>query len=349
MNSSHPTILVTGGSGFVGRALLHELAGQDALFAPGELRIFDKAPLAADLHSLSLPLTFIEGDIRDQTAITKACENVDIVIHLASLVDWGTHPTETVFDHNVTGTRCVIDACRSCGVGVLVYTSSLDAIFTGKPIVDADESYPYPAKFVSTYGESKARAEQLVQAANSDSLKTAVLRPSGVFGEADPYHIPSLVKMARSGLFCKIGNGKSRCMHIYVGNVAHAHLLCAKALYTGNTAPAGQIYFLIDHPPENFFDTLTPIIERAGIRVRPKNLWLPRWLLTPVALIAEGTAFLLRPFVKLHPGVSRFALAYICNDFILKSDKATQDFGFTPKYTKEEAVARTAAWLKAHG
>lgn len=345
-SNTNPRILITGGSGFLGRAVLGELASNDAVFTPASVRLFDKRPLAPDLADIDLPLEFVKGDIRNLDEIESACAKVDIVIHMASMVDWGTHPRAEVFALNVDGTKNVIAACAKQGVKVLVYTSSLDAIFAGKAIVDADETHPYPARFHGAYSETKALAEQLVQDANRESLKTVALRPSSIYGEADPFHIEALVKMARSGPFIKIGNGRSRSMHIYVGNVAHAHLLAARELYQGNQTPAGEVYFLVDSEPENFFDHFCPILEKGGVKIRPRNLRVPAWLLYPVALAADGIAFLTRGIDSINPTLSRFALSYLDNDFTLVGDKARRDFGFVPKYSPEEAKERTAEWIR---
>lgn len=346
--TTNRTILITGASGFVGRALLRELAGNDALLHVDKIRTFNTRPLADDVVALPLPLECRIGDICNAQQVREACEGVDVVMHLASVVDWGTHDESVVRAVNVDGTQNVIDACRANGVQALVYTSSLDAIFTGRPIVEADETQSYPSPFTGVYSETKATAEQLVKAAAGESLKTVVLRPSGIFGEADPFHLEHLIKMAEGGAFVKIGNRKTKCMHIYVGNVAHAHVLAAKALLEGNSAPNGEIYFLVDGEPENFFDTLCPILDEAGISYWPRDLWIPGWALWPAAVVAEGVAWLLRPIARFHPGLSRFALTYLCTDFTLNGQKAARDFAYQPKYSRKEAIQRTAAWFRKH-
>ena len=351
MNSSGagPIILITGGSGFLGRAVLRELAATSPVLSPCEIRILDLRPPPPDPEIAGLPIVWMKGDICDPAAVATAVRGVDIVLHAAALVDWGTHPAAMVRQVNTTAVQTMVDACIAEKVRTLVYTSSLDAIFTGKPIVDADEDWPVPKSSSSNYGKSKAAAEQIVRGANGKELSTVVLRPSGIYGEWDPYHISNLAAQAKSGFYARIGNGRTRCMHIYVGNAAHAHLLAAKALHEGNRASAGKVYFLVDSPPKNFFVFLERILEKAGVRIWPKNLWIPGWVLYPFALAAEAAAFFLRPVVRIHPKLSRFAISYICNDFTLKGDRAAIDFGFLPKYTEDAAVERSAAWLRTHG
>jgi len=140
---NRPIILVTGGSGFLGKNIVKELLDPDSPINPSEIRIFDIKPYNGIQDE---KITFIQGDIRKYGEIEKACEGVSLVIHSAAIIDWGTQPESVVFDINTKGTENVIKACLKNIVPNLVYTSSLDAVFTGKPLVDIDESQPYPLR-----------------------------------------------------------------------------------------------------------------------------------------------------------------------------------------------------------
>ncbi|MBD3242975.1 MAG: NAD-dependent epimerase/dehydratase family protein [Chitinivibrionales bacterium] len=344
-HNSAITVLVTGGAGFVGQALVGELLATDSRLPVSEIRVFD----VREASFTDSRVHMLRGDIRDRQAVRAAVAGVQVVFHLAAIVDWGTHPRAEVFGVNIDGTTHVIDACREHGVRVLVQTSSLDAICDGTPIHDADESRPYPPRWPNAYCESKARAEQLVIAANGDTLRTTALRPCDVFGEGDPYHVSALVEMARRRPYVRIGDGTARCQHVYVGNVAHALVLAAAALLDGNTAPAGNAYFITDSPPSNFFTFFDAIVEQAGYRIVPPNLWIPRRLMYVLGCIAEAAAWILRPVHRFNPKISRFAVDYTCNDFTLNGDRARRDFDFAPKYGEQEAISRTAAYFREHG
>ncbi|MEI6436794.1 MAG: NAD-dependent epimerase/dehydratase family protein, partial [Bacteroidota bacterium] len=122
-------VLLTGGCGFLGKFICAELLAKDSPLPLKMLRIFDTADYKGDADPR---IEFVKGDILDQEAVNKACKGIDVVIHSAAIVDWGTHPPEEVFAVNTTGTANIITACKADGVKVLVYTSSLDAIFEGK-------------------------------------------------------------------------------------------------------------------------------------------------------------------------------------------------------------------------
>ena len=186
----------------------------------------------------------------------------------------------------------------------------------------------------------------LVRESNGTSLKTCSLRPSDIYGENDPYHIGSLLNMAKGGFYIRLGNGKSKSQHTYVGNIAYAHILAAKALMDGNTVVCGNAYLITDGPGTNFFHFFDRIVEGSGYKIWPKNLWLPRPLAMFIGAVSEGIAILVRPVKKYQPKMSRFAVIYTCTDFTFNSEKARKDFGFIPKYIEEEAFKRTVDFYR---
>jgi sterol-4alpha-carboxylate 3-dehydrogenase (decarboxylating) len=185
-----------------------------------------------------------------------------------------------------------------------------------------------------------------VKNANGGNLKTCILRPADIYGEGDPYHIGSLIDMAKNGFYVRLGNGKSICQHVYVHNIAHAHILAARALVDNNKLVEGNIYFITDGPGKNFFKFYDQVVLGAGYRIWPKNLWLPRWLSYFIASIFEFFARLIRPIVKINPKFSRFAVLYTCSDFTFSTDKARRDFNYIRKFSEEEAIARTIEYYK---
>jgi nucleoside-diphosphate-sugar epimerase len=339
----NPNVLITGGSGFLGKRIVEELLAPDAALQARKIRVLDIKPYDGKFKDR---IDYIQGDIRNTADVSKACEGIDLVIHAAAIIDWGTKSKQEVLDINVGGTKNVIDACREHGIKYLVYTSSLDAVFTGKPLVNIDESQPYPDRHHTIYCESKKLAEMEVSKASNAKLKTVCLRPSDIYGEDDPYHMDSLVDMAQSGFYVRLGDGKSKNQHVYVGNMAYAHVLAAAALMNGNDKIDGGIYFITDGAPENFFKFFDPMVKGAGYKLFPGNLWLPRWLAFGVASLSEFGAMLLRPVKRYNPKLSRFAVTYISTDFIFSAEKARKDFGFTPKYSHEQAVRRTTEFYR---
>jgi len=186
----------------------------------------------------------------------------------------------------------------------------------------------------------------LVLSENSESLKTCVLRPADIWGEGDPYHIPPLIEMAKSGFYTRIGNGTALSQHVYSGNMAWAHVLAAKALVDGNKNICGNAYFITDIESSNFFNFFDEIVSKSGYKIWPKNLWLPKGLSYFLGTVSEYIAFAVRPIKYYNPKFSRFAVMYTSTDFTFSAEKAKRDFGFGPKYSKEEALKRTVAFFR---
>jgi 2-alkyl-3-oxoalkanoate reductase len=108
----------------------------------------------------------------------------------------------------------------------------------------------------------------------------------------------------------------------------------------------GNAYFITDGPGSNFFHFFDSIIEKAGYRIWPKNLWLPYHFAMAIGTFSEFIAMIMRPFKKYSPKMSRFAVIYTCTDFTFNSEKAKRDFGFVPKYSAGEAFERTVDFYR---
>jgi nucleoside-diphosphate-sugar epimerase len=337
-------LLVTGGAGFLGGAILRELAEAP----PGEVRVLD----LQEADSGAFPgLVSQVGDIRDAAAVREACRGVDVVVHAASMIDWGHATPAELADVNVGGTENVLRACRETGVRGLVYTSSMDAVCGTRPIVQADETLPYPQRFANDYAQTKALAEQAVIGANGPQLRTCVLRPCGMFGEGDPYHVANVLRVVKEGnLPFRIGNGRAAFQHVYVGNVAHAHVLAMRALLEPESPIAGEVYFITDDSPAvNFFDFMEPILNRLGHSLPPKSRSVPYPAMWTIGALLEGIAFACRPVFRFTPTLTRSSVRFIGHDHTFVGEKARRDFGYEPVFSEEEAIERTVAWFRRHG
>jgi nucleoside-diphosphate-sugar epimerase len=278
------------------------------------------------------------GDIRDPAAVRRACEGMEVVFQTAAAV-WDVNTPRQVYEEvNVGGNRNVLEACRALGIRRLVYTSTLDVVVDGrKPIVDGDESLPYPRHLPRDhYSRTKLLAEQLVLAANGPKLATCALRPVGMYGPRDKYHLGNFVSMARHGLSTRLGDGSARFSHVYSENVAHAHLLAAERLWPGSSV-AGQCYFICDHyPAGNFFDFMIPYLEALGLAAPRRSI--PFRLAYALAWAAE----LLAP----RSNFNRFAVVQTCVDHTFVDRKAAGELGYAPIVSREQAFERSLAWLR---
>ncbi len=326
--------LVIGGAGMLGFEIVRQLAAEGVA-----VRVLDIAPLPDACLDARVDARI--GDIRCPSDVESACEGMEVVIQTAAAV-WDVRTPVRLYEEvNVGGNRLVIEACRRQGVKRLVYTSSMDVVVDGrKPIVDGDESLPYPRRVPrDAYSRTKIEAERMVLEANGPGLSTCALRPVGMYGPRDRYHLGNIIGMARRGVSLRLGDGFARFSHAYSENVAHAHVLAARALGPGSAA-AGQVYFICDHyPANNLFDFMQPFLRALELPVPRRSIPYPLayWLAAVVERVAPFSRF------------NRFAVTQTCVDHTFVDHKAARDLGYRPLVSREEAFARSLAWLRNGG
>lgn len=330
---------ITGGSGFLGATIVRQLLSSGIR----RIVVFDTVAPPDDIAS---SVTFIQGDVRDRSALEGALTGVEVVFHAAAVVDWGTSSPEEVRSVNVDGTRAVVAACRAAATRVLIFTSSLDATFAGRNLIDVDEDLPYPSRHPNMYCRSKMEGELIVNAAHSRDMATCSIRPADIYGEADPYHMPALIDMAMGGFYVRIGNGRAVGSHAYVGNVAAAHIQAARAFLAGNRAHGGKSYFIADGHPANFFAFFDRILVGAGYELKPPGLRLPFAVFYVLGLIVELATLPFRRIMKTAPRISRFAAVYTCTTYTFRPTRAIRDFGYQERYSEDQAVDRTIAYYR---
>ncbi len=324
--------LVVGGAGFVGRHIVAAL-----LQAGQRVRVFDRTPIQ------NPQVEDWVGDLRDPAAVAEACRGVDTVYQAASLVEVRPGHTEALYAVNLYGNRHVIAGCVAAGVKQLIYTSSIDVVFSGRAIRNGDEDLPYARRHLDTYGRTKMLAEREVLLANGrGGLATCALRLAGVYGPGDNHRFPEVLKLARINQGVRLGDGSARFNHVYVENVAHAHLLAAERLRLGSPI-AGASYFITDHPAENFFSFFDPFLQDLGLPIPTRSIpYRTAYILATAFELFSLTAGRL---LAAAPPLTRYTVASTCKDFFFSGERARRDLGYIPPISAEEARRRTVAWL----
>lgn len=323
------------GYGFVGEAIERMLSNRgDAV------RVFDIAPMPMDAH-----IDYVRADIRDQDALQQAMRGVHTVIHTASVVTQQLGRVPMLYEVNVDGTKNVIAAAQAAGVQRLIYTSSIDVVFDGTPIANGDEQLPYPKTHLDPYGTTKMLGEQAVLAANGQGgLSTCALRTAGIYGPNDRHRFPPVLTRAKNGQFMTIGDGQSKFSHVYVENVAHAHLLAADTLTAPDVPHAGRAYFITDQAPKNFFAFFTPYFDALGLDVGnvPSLSYTTAW-----RMASTMEWFYQLPVLRNKtPMLTRYIVASTSRDFWFNHDAATRDFGYMPIVDEATAFEETVRWFK---
>jgi len=325
------TALVTGGGGFVGRAIVRRLldAGVSVrCLARGDYPLLTASGVAV-----------IRGDIADMDAVSRAVSGCDTVFHVAAKAGvWGDY--DSYHRPNVVGTKNVIAACRSRRVQRLVYTSSPSVVFDGSDMRGVDESAPYPRRFKSNYSATKAIAEQAVLAANEDALRTVALRPHLVWGPGDNHIVPRVLAQARSGQLRRIGPGNPRVDTTYIDNAAAAHTQAAHALIDNPNA-AGRAYFISQDQPIGIWTIIDGILDAGG--VPPLDRTVPRWAAMAAATAFEIVHRALR--IQSEPRLTRFVVRELTSEHWFDISAARNELGYEPDVSIEEGLRRLKASL----
>jgi nucleoside-diphosphate-sugar epimerase len=325
-------VLVTGGGGFMGMALIKRLIREGH-------RVTSFSRREYPLH-WALGINSIQADIRDEEAVNNACANRDVVFHLAAMVGiWGSY--EAYHSVNVTGTRNVINACISQNVKSIIFTSSSSVVFGGSDLEGIDESHPYPEKHGSNYAATKAEAEQLIIEANSDTLKTISLRPHLVWGPYDAHIIPGVLKRASSGKLRRIGDQEHFIDTTYIDNMIDALLLAMDALENKPEA-SGRNFFITNGEPARVWDFVNSIIQIAGYE--PVQKKLPEKAALAAAAVSEWfhRAFNLRT----EPFMTRYAIRELCTNHWFDIKNAREILGYNPKVSYAEGFKHLKEYLK---
>lgn len=258
--------LVTGGAGFIGSHLV------DALLARGDVvRVLDDLSSG---HIENLPpnqerLQFIEGDIRDESAVRRAVAGVETIFHLAAMVSVPqsmAEPRQAELINGV-GTLNLLEAARAAGVRRLVLSSTC-AIYGDDPTLPKTEAMPAEPK--SPYAISKLAAELYCRLfADAFGLETVVLRYFNVFGPrqdpSSPYSgvISIFVDRLSQGLPVTVyGTGEQTRDFVFVSDVVRANLLAVES-----AGAVGQIFNIGTGRAvtvNRLFDSLARILRYEG-------------------------------------------------------------------------------------
>lgn len=315
-------LFLTGGSGFVGGAVLRGLGREHAIRALSRSHASDEKIARAGG-------AVVRGDLAAVDRIMLA--GSEAVIHCAAYVEeWGE--PETFRQINVDGTRRLLDAARAAGARRFVHISTEAALFYGQPMRDVDETEPLSLNSPFPYSRTKAEAEVAVVAANAPEagFETVILRPRLVWGEGDETVLPTVKRMIEAKRFLWIDGGRAMTSTTHIDNLVQAIGL---ALTRGTP---GAAYFIVDGPPVRFREFLTRYVGTANVAAPDASI--PGWA-------ARGLANLVEPVfraagAKSPPPLTRFAAHIMSRDCTLVDARARNELGYAPVVSVEAGFAR---------
>jgi len=314
---------VTGGSGFIGGVLIKRLV-RDGV----DVRALARSESSAD-RVRELGAEPLMGGLDTVDAMAEGATGCDVAYHAAAFVEqWG--PWSEFQAATVDGTANALTACRTGGVKRFVHVGTEAALVDANALVNADETWPLKPNSRGYYPRSKARAEQLVVAANGvDGMETVVVRPRFVWGPGDTTLLPGIVALIRSGKFAWVGGGGNLTSTAHVDNVVEGLVLAAE------TARGGEAYFVTDGDPIAFREMITALVATQG--VEPGNRNVPAAVAKPAAALAEGLWRTLR--LKSEPPITRLAVWNSALECTVSDAKAREEIGYEPVISREDGLA----------
>lgn len=323
-------ILVTGGTGFTGKALVKRLLEEGhqvvALDYKEGLKTEELRAWGAEV---------IIGSVTDRAVVARAMKGVEVVQHLAAAFREMNVPNTFYDEVNVGGTRNVLEAAQAEGVRKLVYCSTC-GVHGNVDHPPAGEDAPIqPADY---YQRTKYEAEPIALDFGRRGMKVTILRPAAIYGPGDPERFFMIFKRVKSGTFPMFGNGKTLYHPLYIDNLVDA-LLLAMDENKGN----GEAYLIADEHYYAIEEIVRKAAKAMGVEVR-----IPHYPVWPVVLAGHVCEKICKPF-KITPPIFPRRVDWYRQNRAFKIDKARRDLGYAPRVELDEGLKATYDWYRAEG
>lgn len=323
-------LCLTGASGFLGRRLLAQLAGEGhtiaALVPPGE----DAAFVEERVDRV------VRGDVGDARAVDDAVTGADVVFHLAGVVPGRARGRRELERTNVHGARVVAEAAVRAGVARLVHCSSVGVYGVPPPGAVDERTEPRP---VNAYQASKLAGERAVAAAIAGSATSVVLaRPTALYGAGDRSTLPLLRAVAR-GRVRTVGDGGNPCQLTHVDDAAALLRACADWGFAGGLAE-------VLHVGSDERTTVLGLVELVAraCGTTPRLTVIPRAPLAAVWRLQRVIARRLQPMPGLLDGLD-FFLA----ERMVDVSKARRVLGIVARVPLADGVRDAVAYARTAG
>lgn len=324
-------VLVTGGTGFLGSALVRSMVAQGSA-----VRVLARP--TSDLARLAGPgVEVATGDVTRPETLPRAVEGVEVIYHLAGMLGRFGVPESAYHEVHVMGTCNLLRASARCNLERFVHCSSpgmLGAVGPDDPPRD-EASTHRPS---GAYERSKSAAERaaLPLAAELD-IPLVIARPEFVYGPGDT-HVLGLFRTIGSGRFFYIGSGNCLCHPSYIDDVIAGLIACA-----GERACPLEAYHICGPRPVTIHELSIAIADALG--VPPPSRHLPRWLVSAGAWGGELAGRLMH----IQPPLTLEGVRFFAESRAFSTAKARHELGWSPQVDVEEGARRSVAWYREQG
>jgi nucleoside-diphosphate-sugar epimerase len=323
-------VLVTGGTGFTGTALVSRLLEDGHAVVALD---YKEGLACEDLRSRGADVVI--GSVTDPDAVRRSMRGVELVFHLAAAFRELNVPDSYYDEVNVQGTRVVLHAARKEGARKFVYCSTC-GVHGNVDHPPADEDAPIqPADY---YQRTKYEAEPVVKREAGDAMETVILRPAAIYGPGDPERFFMIFKRVSKGTFPMFGNGRTLYHPLYIDNLVDAFLLCM-APDVGN----GREYLIADEKYYPIEDIVRAVARALDVPVR-----IPHYPVWPIVAVGHVVEKICKP-VGITPPIFPRRVDWYRQNRAFDITRAGRELGYVPRVELEDGLRRTGTWYRKMG
>ncbi|MBI4177585.1 MAG: NAD-dependent epimerase/dehydratase family protein [Candidatus Aenigmarchaeota archaeon] len=311
-------ILITGADGSLGSYVSKLFSGKGV-----KTRLMSRAGMQKLRNS-----EVVLADVLDPDSLTKACDGIKTVVHLAATLDF-RKPGREIMRINYEGTKNVLEAAIAAGATKFVYASSV-AVYGFDPRLPVKESFGRKAK--DAYGLSKIKSEDAIE---KSGIGYTSLRPTVIYGRGFEAGFGKIISLVKSGRMKVVGDGQNRLHFVHASD-------CAQAFYLATTKKPLNTAFNIGGPEIITQENALALVARC-LGVDPPTghidkriaLWASRLSYLAKKLGGKGA----QPFDRY--------IKVISSDRYYDISRAKEVLGYRPAVGYEKGIGEVVGFLSS--
>ncbi len=325
-------VLVTGGTGFTGKALVKRLLDEGHEVVALDYQEGIKTKELSDWGA-----KVIIGSVTDKAVLKEAMQGVQVVQHLAAAFRELDVPNEYYDEVNVQGARNTLESAEEAGVEKFIYCSTC-GVHGNVDNPPAAETAPIqPGDY---YQRTKYEAEPIVAEFAARGMKTVILRPTALYGPGDPERFGMIFRRVKKGTFPIFGNGKAFYHPVYVENYVDASLLVQEP-----GVGDGETYLIAD---EDYIEVKDLVLKVAKAMGKQDTVKTPHLPLLPLRIAGYVVEAVCKPF-GIAPFIFPRRVDWYRQNRAFDISKAKAEIGYKPKIALDEGLKNTYDWYLKEG
>ena len=323
-------VLVTGGTGFTGKALVKRLLddGHDVVALD-----YKEGIKTEELRQWGAEVVI--GSVADRAVVEQCMKGVDIVHHLAAAFRELDVPNSYYEEINVEGTRITLEEAAKENVRKFIYCSTC-GVHGNVDNPPANEDAPIqPADY---YQQTKYEAEPIVHEYAAKGMETVILRPAAIYGPGDPERFGMIFRRVAKGVFPMFGDGKAYYHPLYIDSFIDVFIATMEE-GVGN----GGTYLIADEEYVEIEDLVRRVARAMDTEVK-----IPHYPFMPLMVIGHIVEKACKPF-HITPPIFPRRVDWFRQNRAFDISRAKKDLGYNPTIDLDEGLRRTAEWYRHEG